>query len=86
MTGPPAPCPMVRYLSAKIIELMVIGLNVEAEAVPAQGVVLVDAWAPVEGAHIVRKRAASRARWRGVHVRECVRVRARGHESRGALR
>ena len=77
---------MDRCLSAKIIELLVIGLNVEEEAVPAQGVVLVDLWAPVEGAHIVRKGAASRARWRGVHVRECVRVRARGHESRGALR
>ena len=65
---------------------MVIGLNVEEETVPAQGVVLVEEEAPVEGAHIVRKGAASRARWRGVHVRECVRVRARGHESRGALR
>ena len=64
-----APSPMHRHLFSTCNALVRFALNIDEETAPGQEVVLIDAWPRVDRAHIVRKRAPPRVRWRTAHVR-----------------
>ena len=80
-----APCRRSRCLSAKINALLLFTLKSTRGRLPAKEVVLFDSWTPPRTAHIARKRAAPRVRWRTAHV--CERDREGvGERDRGSAR